>query len=48
MIKYYPYKSDRPNKKYYIITNDNKKFIFGSVDILITQYIKITQESKDR
>ena len=23
MIKYYPYKSDKPNKKYYIITNDN-------------------------
>ncbi len=21
MIKYYPYKSDKPNKKYYIITN---------------------------
>jgi hypothetical protein len=25
MIKYFPYKSDKPNKKYYIITNDNKK-----------------------
>ncbi len=25
MNKYYPYKSDKPNKKYYIITNDNKK-----------------------
>ena len=29
MIKYYPYKSDKPNKKYYIITNDNKKIYFG-------------------
>ena len=29
MIKYYPYKSDKPNKKYYIITNDNKKVYFG-------------------
>jgi hypothetical protein len=29
MIKYYPYKSDEPNKKYYIITNDNKKVYFG-------------------
>lgn len=29
MIKYYPYKSDRPDKKYYIITNDNKKIYFG-------------------
>jgi hypothetical protein len=25
MIKYYPYKSDKPNIKYHIITNDNKK-----------------------
>ena len=29
MIKYYPYKSDKPNKKYYIITNNNKKNYFG-------------------
>ena len=28
--KYYPYKSvDKPNKKYFIITNDNKKIYFG-------------------
>ena len=30
MIKYYPYKSDKPNKKYYIITNDNKTVYFGA------------------
>ena len=29
MNKYHPYKSDKPNKKYYIITNDNKKVYFG-------------------
>ena len=29
MIKYYPYKSYKPNKKYYIITNNNKKVYFG-------------------
>jgi hypothetical protein len=29
MIKYYPYKSDKPDKKYYIITNENKKIYFG-------------------
>ena len=29
MIKYHPYKSDKPNKKYYIITNNNKKVYFG-------------------
>ena len=30
MIKYFHYKSDKPNKKYYIITNDNKKVYFGA------------------
>jgi hypothetical protein len=30
MIKHYPYKSDKPDKKYYIITNNNKKVYFGS------------------
>lgn len=28
--KYYPYKSDKPDKKFYIITNDNKKVYFGA------------------
>lgn len=27
---YYPYPSDKPNKKYFIITNDNKKIYFGA------------------
>ncbi len=31
MKKYYPYKSiDRPEKKFYIITNDNEKVYFGA------------------
>ena len=30
MLKYHPYKSDKPNKKYYIITNNNKKVYFGA------------------
>ena len=29
MIKYYPYKSDKPDKKYYIITNSGRKVYFG-------------------
>ncbi len=29
MLKYHLYKSDKPGKKYYIITNDNKKVYFG-------------------
>ena len=29
MLKYHPHKSDKPGKKYYIITNDNKKVYFG-------------------
>ncbi len=47
MIKYYPYKSDKPNKKYYIITNDNKKFILVLLVILILQYRNVKQENKD-
>jgi len=27
---YYPYKSDKPNKKFYIITSKNKKVYFGA------------------
>lgn len=29
MKKYYPYKSDKPEKKFYIITKDGKKIYFG-------------------
>ena len=47
MINYYPYKSDKPNKKYYIITNDNKKVYLVPVIILILQFIKMKQENKD-
>ena len=37
---YYPYKSDKPEKKYYIITNTNKKIYFGAAgyeDFTITK-----------
>ena len=27
---YYPYKSDKPEKKYYIITKSEKKIYFGA------------------
>ncbi len=30
MIKYHPYKSDKPGKKCYIITERNKKVYFGA------------------
>ncbi len=30
MKKYYPYKSDKAEKKYYIITKDKKKVYFGA------------------
>ena len=30
MLKYYPYKSDKPDKKYYIITHNGKKVYFGA------------------
>ena len=29
MLRYYPYKSDKPNKKYFIITKYDKKVYFG-------------------
>jgi hypothetical protein len=47
MIEYYPYKSDKPNKKYYIITNDNKKVYFGQASASDLQFIKMKQENKD-
>lgn len=30
MIAYYPYKSDKPDKKFFIITSTGKKIYFGS------------------
>ena len=30
MKYYFPYPSDKPEKKYYIITKDNKRVYFGS------------------
>ena len=30
MLKYHPYKSDRQGKKYYIITEKNRKVYFGA------------------
>lgn len=57
MLKYYPYISDKPNKKYYIITNDNKKVYFGqegASDYTIhkdderkLRYIKRHQDNED-
>jgi hypothetical protein len=48
MKKYYPYKSiDRPEKKFYVITNDNKKVYFGAAgyeDFTITK----NEEQKQR
>ena len=32
MNKYYPYKSDKATKKYYIITSNNKKIYFGQAN----------------
>jgi hypothetical protein len=46
MIKYYPYESDKSNKKNYIITSDNKKYILGLADLVILQFIKMKQETK--
>ena len=47
MIKYYPYKSDKPDKKYYIITNNEKKYILVKLEHLILLYIRMKQGNKD-
>jgi hypothetical protein len=47
MLKYYPYKSDKPGKKYYIITNDNKKYILVPLVCLILPYIKMNKGGND-
>ena len=47
MIKYYPYKSDKPNKNIILLQMIIKKFILVLLDILILQFIKTKQENKD-
>ncbi len=39
---YYPYESDKPDKKYYIITKDNKRIYFGAAG-----YSDFTKTKKD-
>lgn len=33
MIPYYPYKSDKPDKKFFIITSTGRKVYFGSANM---------------
>ena len=47
MLKYHPYKSDKPNKNIILLPMIIKKFILVPVIILILQYIKMKQENKD-
>ena len=47
MNKYYPYKSDKPDKKYYIITKIIKKFILVRLALLISLFTKTKNENKD-
>jgi hypothetical protein len=47
MLKYYPYKSDKPGKKYYIITNDNKKVYFGQASAPDFTHHKMSSANKD-
>lgn len=41
---YYPYKSDKPNKKYYVIVPPNKKVYFGSAGM--SDYTIVKDEKK--
>ena len=47
MLKYHPYKSDKPEKKYYIITNSGRKIYFGAAGMSDLQNIRTKQENKD-
>ena len=47
MKKYYPYKSDKPNKNITLLQMIIKKFILVRLPPLILQFIKMKQESKD-
>ena len=51
MLKYYSYKSDKPTKKYYIITSNNKTNYFGQAgesDFTIHKYEQRKQRYIDR
>ena len=45
MIKYYPYKSDKPNKNIILLQLKLKKFILVRLALLILLYIKMKQEN---
>jgi hypothetical protein len=47
MLKYHPYKSDKPGKKYYIITNDNQKVYFGAAGMSDFTIHKMNKGNKD-
>ena len=47
MKYYFPYKSDKPEKKYYIVTKSEKKIYFGQASASDLQYIKMKKENKD-
>ena len=47
MIKYFPYKSDKPIKNITLLQMIIKKFILVLVDLVIFQHIKMKQENKD-
>ena len=47
MKYYYPYKSDKPEKKIYIITKENKRFTLVRLMRLILQFIRMRYEKID-
>ena len=48
MQNYLPYKSDKSNKKYFIMTKDNKNiYILVHLATVILLFIKMKQENKD-
>ncbi len=47
MIKYYPYKSNKPNKNITLLQMTIKLFILMLVDIVSLPFIKMKHEYKD-
>ena len=47
MLKYHPYKSDKPGKKYYFITESNKKVYFGQAGASDLPFTKMNNVNND-
>ena len=47
MLKYHPYKSDKPGKNTILSQNAIENFVLGLVALVILQFIKMNNGDKD-